>query len=463
MSTATANQLDVEISITETAPCTKRISLTVPAKTIDARLETALASFISEASFPGFRKGKAPRSLVEKRVGGALIQETRNQIMSEAYSRAIEDNKLRPISDPRPVEGETVPELARGKVFKFNVEIEVAPDFEVPDFSSLEVKKPTIEVTSEHIEGEILRQSYRWGTPARIEGPFEHLDRMLGKAVVTVDGRDGTYFETDKALCVVPAKEDEGKGALLGLMIDDLDKSLLGKKSGDTVTIATTGSAGHEREELRGKKITITFTIGEAERITPRTAKELAEMFGVETEEIFREQVKDALEQRRDGEQRQAMREQIAEQLTAKIDFPLPAKISEAQIARTLEQQRMDLLSRGLEAAAVENRLAELRSKSEADARTRLKLFFIMARLAEHFGVQVTEQELNGRIAMMASQQNMRPEQMRAEIEKSGRGSELISLIRDAKVSDRIISQAKITDIPAEEWNKIVEAKAKNA
>ena len=463
MATATETQLDVEISITETAPCTKRISLSVPAKTIDARLEMALASFISEASFPGFRKGKAPRSLVEKRVGGALIQETRNQIMSEAYSRAIEENKLRPISDPRPVEGDAVPELARGKAFKFNVEIEVAPDFDVPDFSNLEVKKPTIEVTGEHIDGEILRQSYRWGTPARIEGPFEHLDRMLGKAVVTVDGRDGTYFETDKALCVVPAKEDEGKGALLGLMIDGLDKALLGKKSGDTVTITTTGSAGHEREELRGKNITITFTIGEAERITPRTAKELAEMFGVESEEIFREQVKDALEQRRDGEQRQAMREQIAEQLTAKIDFPLPAKISEAQIARTLEQQRMDLLSRGLEAPAVENRLAELRSKSESDARTRLKLFFIMARLAEHFGVQVTEQELNGRIAMMASQQNMRPEQMRAEIEKTGRGGELISLIRDAKVSDRIISQAKITDIPAEEWNKIVEAKAKTA
>lgn len=463
MATATETQLDVEISITETAPCTKRISLSVPAKTIDARLEMALASFISEASFPGFRKGKAPRSLVEKRVGGALIQETRNQIMSEAYSRAIEENKLRPISDPRPVEGDAVPELARGKAFKFNVEIEVAPDFEVPDFSNIEVKKPTIEVTGEHIDGEILRQSYRWGTPARIEGPFEHLDRMLGKAVVTVDGRDGTYFETDKALCVVPAKEDEGKGALLGLMIDGLDKALLGKKSGDTVTITTTGSAGHEREELRGKKITITFTIGEAERITPRTAKELAEMFGVESEEIFREQVKDALEQRRDGEQRQAMREQIAEQLTATIDFPLPAKISEAQIARTLEQQRMDLLSRGLEPAAVENRLAELRSKSESDARTRLKLFFIMARLAEHFGVQVTEQELNGRIAMMASQQNMRPEQMRAEIEKTGRGGELISLIRDAKVSDRIISQAKITDIPAEEWNKIVESKAKTA
>ena len=463
MSTATDSQLDVEITITETAPCTKRIALRVPASTIDARLETALASFMSDAAFPGFRKGKAPRSLVEKRFGGALIQETRNQIMSEAYSRAIEDHKLRPISEPRPVDGEAAPELARGKDFAFKVEIEVAPDFVVPDFSGIQVKRPMIEVTAEHIDGEILRQSYRWGTPARIEGPFEHLDRMLGKAVVTVDGRDGTYFETDKALCVVPAKEDEGKGALLGLLVDGLDTALLGKHSGDTVTISTTGSAGHEREELRGKRITISYTIAEAERITPRSVKELAELFGVEGEDIFREQVKDALEQRRDGEQRQAMREQVAEQLTAMIDFPLPAKISEAQVARSIEQQRMDLLSRGLEPAAVETRLAELRAKSESDARTRLKLFFIMARLADHFGVQVTEQELNGRIAMMASQQNMRPEQMRQEIEKSGRGGEVISLIRDAKVSDRIIGQATVSDMPADEWNKLVEAKAATA
>jgi trigger factor len=184
-------------------------------------------------------------------------------------------------------------------------------------------------------------------------------------------------------------------------------------------------------------------------------------MFGVESEEIFRDQVKDALEQRRDGEQRAAMREQVAEHLTSTIEIPLPTKLSEAQVSRSLEQQRMELLSRGLEPAAVENRLAEMRSKSEADARNRLKLFFIMARLAEHFGVQVTEQELNGRVAMMAAQQNMRPEQMRQQIEKSGRMNEVISMIRDAKVSDRIIGQAKVAEIAAEDWNKLVEARAK--
>jgi len=461
MSTATESTLDIEISLTETAPCTKQIRLRIPAAAVNTRVDTAMSAFLADAAMPGFRRGKAPKALVEKRFGAAIMQETRQQLMGEAYSRAIEDHKLRPITDPRPIAGESMPELARGKDFSFGVEIEVAPEFEVPDFAGFDVKKPTIEVTNEHVDGEILRLSYRWGTPSRIDSALEHLDRMLGRAVVTVDGRDGVYMETDKALCVVPAKEDEGKGQLLGLIFEGLDKALLGKKSGDTIKVSTTGSDAHEREELRGKTIHVEYTIGEAERITPRSTKELSEMFGVESEEIFREQVRDALEQRRDGEQRSAMREQVAEQLLEKIDFALPSKLSEEQASRTLEQQRMELLSRGIEPTAVELRLAELRGKSEQSAKDRLKLFFIMARLSEHFGVQVTEQELNGRISMMAAQQGARPEQMRAQIEKAGRMSDVISNIRDAKVSDRIISQAKVSDIAADEYNKIVEAKTK--
>ena len=184
-------------------------------------------------------------------------------------------------------------------------------------------------------------------------------------------------------------------------------------------------------------------------------------MFGVETEELFREQVKDALEQRRDGEQRAAMREQVSEALVAGIDFALPAKLTEDQLTRTIEQQRMELLSRGLDHDTVERRLAEMRGKSEQSTRNRVKLFFIMSRLAEEFGVNITEQEVNGRIAMMAAQQGVRPEQMRQQIVQSGRADQVIATIRDAKVSDRIIAQAKVEDMPADEWNKIVEAKAK--
>jgi trigger factor len=461
MSNATETSTDLEIGIADTAPCTKEIRITMPADAVGARIDLAMGEFLRGAALPGFRPGKAPRALVEKRFGQAIVDETRGQVIQEGYRRALEEHKIRPLGDPRPVGGDELPEFTRGKAFTLAFEVEVAPSFDLPDFASFEVKRPMIEVTPEHIDAEILRQSYRWGAPERIEGPFEHLDRMLGKATVTVEGRDGVFFETDKALCVVPAKEDEGKGAMLGLLVEGLDNALLGKKVGDTVSIATKGADSHEREELRGKAIAIEYAVAEAERITPRTTKELAEMFGVETEELFREQMKDALEQRRDGEQRAAMREQVSEALVSGIDFELPSKLTEDQLVRTIEQQRMELLSRGLDADAVERRMAEMRGKSEQTTRNRVKLFFIMSRLAEEFGVNITEQEVNGRIAMMAAQQGVRPEQMRQQIVQSGRADQVIATIRDAKVADRIIAQAKVEDMPADEWNKIVEAKAK--
>ena len=238
MATATDTPLDVEITLIDIGPCAKQIKFNIPAKSIDTRLSDALSALAGEAAVPGFRKGKAPRGLIEKKFGANLLNEARGQIMSDAYQRALDENKLRPISEPRPVTGEVVADLQRGKSFTFSVEIEIAPEFAVPDFTSYEVKKPTIDVTQEHIDGEILRQSYRWGAPARLEGTLEHLDRMLGKAVVTIAGKDGVFFETDKALCVVPAKEDEGKGALLGLIFDGLDKALLGKSVGDEAVVA---------------------------------------------------------------------------------------------------------------------------------------------------------------------------------------------------------------------------------
>ena len=90
---------------------------------------------------PTFRKGKAPRGLLEKRFGESLLQETRSQLLSETYSKAIEEHKLRPVSEPTLAEGSKEPEIARGKAFTFTLEVEVAPDFKLPSTDGIEVQK----------------------------------------------------------------------------------------------------------------------------------------------------------------------------------------------------------------------------------------------------------------------------------------------------------------------------------
>jgi FKBP-type peptidyl-prolyl cis-trans isomerase (trigger factor) len=117
---------------------------------------------------------------------------------------------------------------------------------------------------------------------------------------------------------------------------------------------------------------------------------------------------------------------------------------------------RLQFLQQGLADDEIERRLAEIRASSEADTRRRLKLFFVLARLAQQFEVGVTDAEVNGAVVQMARSRNLRPDAVRAELQKSGRLNEMALAIREAKTLDRVLDKAKTADIDAEEWNKVV-------
>jgi FKBP-type peptidyl-prolyl cis-trans isomerase (trigger factor) len=121
-----------------------------------------------------------------------------------------------------------------------------------------------------------------------------------------------------------------------------------------------------------------------------------------------------------------------------------------------LERLRLELLYRGgLSIDEVEAQLAELRAEAEADSRKRLKLMFILARLAEDFEIDVSEQEVNGRIAAIAAQRGERPEKLRAELVQSGAIGQIATQLREHKTADRVIDSATVEEIPLEEWNKL--------
>lgn len=461
MSTATAEA--TRISVSDAGPAAKRIDITVPAASVDGHVSTALSGLQRDAAVPGFRKGKVPMPLLRRKFGGALLQDVRQRLIAESYQKALEDNKIRPIAPPEMAPGTTEPEVVEGKDFAFSVVVEIMPTFELPAWEGMAVRRPVIEIGDSHVEDEIKRLSYRFGTPAAIDGPFEPLDRMVGKATVRVAGKDEVQFETDQALAVVPALEDAGKGPFLGLLVEGLDATLTGKKVGDTVVISMKGPEGHEIESIRGADLAVTFEIRAAERITPAAREALATQLGSESDDVLKDSVRSLLERRRDDEQRSAMRDQVFEQLAAGVDFELPVKLSESQVARDLERQRLEMLYRGTDPQVVERRMAEIRGSSADESRRRLKLFFVLARLAEQLGVEATDAEVNGRIAMIARQRGTRPAELRAELEKTGRLSELALQIREHKSADRVIAKATITDIPAEEWNAQLEARGAGA
>jgi len=459
---APANKVVIE----DAGPACKKITITIPAQAIDLKLQESMATLGHETVVPGFRKGKVPQGLLERRFGTAVRTETKNQLIAGAYAEAIEKNSLKPVGEPEPADGpESMAklEITPGKPLTFALLVEVVPDFTLPALDGIEVKKPLLEITEKHINDELTRQRTLHGTPEKIEGGFKEGDRIGGYASVLRNDEVEPFFRQDNVLILMPGKDDGGKGAVLGLMVEGLHGMLKDKKVGDSITIEAVGPEAHEREDIRGAKLVITYEIRVAEHVTPAEADTVAAAYGLEGEAMLREQIKLALEHRRDDEQGSAMREQAVEQLAEKIKIDLPEKMSAQQATRNLEQFRLELLSRGMSAEEAEEKLAEARSESEEVTADRLKRFFILHKLGEHFKVEVSEQEVNGRIAAIAAQRGLRPEKLRTELAQSGRLGEVARMIRDQKAADRVVQQAKKVDVSAEEWNKIFEAKRKEA
>ena len=139
MSTAATHH----VKVTDAGPSLKKLAFEIPASAVDKKLKDALDSVSNNAAMPGFRAGKVPKWLVEKRFGTALKRDAKNELASEAYRAAIQEHKISPVSDPSGGNLDKV-ELIEGKPFHFELEVEVLPEFELPDLENVAIKKPTI-------------------------------------------------------------------------------------------------------------------------------------------------------------------------------------------------------------------------------------------------------------------------------------------------------------------------------
>jgi len=398
---------------------------------------------------PGFRKGRAPRRLVEKKFGSVVRDETKNRLVAQAYQEAIEQHKLQVVGEPQ---GDHLEDLKvePGQAVTFSVEVEVMPEFELPGLDNIKVQKPLYTVTDELLERELDKLCVNEGELEEREAP-EAGDYLTGHGIMT-DAEGKEHHNIQGAVVQVPTAEKEGKGMILGVLVEDFAKQFGLPKPGETATIKTKGPENHEIEAIRGADLTITFKAETVQRILKADPKDLASRYGFEDLEGFRNAVRARLESRAAVEQQAAMRAQIARHLHDAVDFTLPERLSAAQAQRTLERRRLELMYRGVDAAQIEEQIAQLRAASTESSQRELKLFFILNRAAEQLQVQVSEAELNGQIARLAIERGQRPEQFRQELIQNRRVAGLYQQLREHKTMDAILSKADITEVDPKDF-----------
>lgn len=445
------------VTIEEVGPCKKKVIIEIPEETIKTATDKQYDNLRRDAIVPGFRKGRAPRRLLEKRFGKETTEQVKLKLLADASDSAIKDTELNILRDPD-IDFEEI-ELPETGALKFDFEVEVRPQFDLPLLEGIPVEKRKLEVADEQIDREI-EQLQRWAglwTP-REDAPAELDDQIIADVVLKTEDVEEQEKLDNTEIYV------RQKGFVSAIPVEELDELLVGAKTGETKQTTIEVPKTYFREEYRGKKVDVQIDIKEVKWLKPAALDEtFLSTLDVENKNELREKVRDTLRSRLERQGRTEMTEQIYKYLLDNTDFDLPLDVVAEHSTTLLQRQYANLLMRGLPREKVEEQLDQLRAGSDQQAKEQFKIFFIMNKVAEKLEIDVSDEEINGHIARLAIQRGQRPERMRQEMERDGSLAQFEVQVREDKCIAKMLESAKITEKKPQKPKKTQKAAKKAA
>ncbi len=431
-----------DVKVEDTGPGTKKVTVGISRDQIDAKFDNQYKELRLAAVVPGFRKGHAPRKLLEKRFGTDIRSEVRRQLVSESYEAAIVANELKVIGEPEFENPDAIKIDDEGPL-SYSFSVEVRPAIALPELVGIKVKKHKINITDKHTDQAVKNLVEQQGSlePVEDRGVIEG-DYLIADVHIRVDGKE-IANQQNAQLVVRPTK-------IAGMQVDDLATQLAGLKTGESRTIkANTGE--NAAEDLRNKDAEITLNAKDIKVLKPAVLdQDFLENLGFENIEQLREALNEQMLERVEADVQRNMRTQVMQYLNENTTVDVPAKVSERQADRVVQRRATSLLMRGMPEEAIRTNVEKLRTGAADEAAAELKNFFILAQVAELKNAEVSESELNGRVAMIAVQRDTRPERLRDAMQKDGSLSNLYIQMREEKAIDALLKDAVIEEVEAD-------------
>jgi len=416
--------------------------VTVPMAELNAALDARIAEVTPTLNIKGFRPGKVPTAHVRRLYGKALMSEVVEKTLNETTQKVLDENKLRPAADPALKPEGDMDAVIEGKAdLAYEIAVDVMPDFEPVDISTLSLKRPVYEPTAKEVDeavNELAKQNRTYETKTgktvkAKDGDMVVID-FLGKL-------DGVAFDGGAA-------EDAELVLGSGQFIPGFEEQLVGAKPGTDVEIKVTFPENYQAETLKGKEAVFEVKVKDVKGPVDAPADDaFAERLGIENLEKLRELLKGNLEKEYAGASRFKLKRALLDQLDTKHDFPLPPKMVEAEFAAIWQQVQQDKEAGDLPPEDSDKSEEKLREEYRKIAERRVRLGLVLAEIGRANNVQITDAELG--------------EAMRAEAMKYGpQAQQVFDLFRqnpnaqaqlraplfEDKVVDLIVEKAKVKD-----------------
>ena len=431
----------MEITIDKISDCQVSLSATVPASDVATIKDGILSTYAKSARLPGFRPGKAPKSMIAKRYATEIGEELDYRMKSDIQDKCLDENPDLKVLDFGTPEGV----VAEDGSYTLKATLTVVPDFELPEYMGIEVTVPTTDVTDAEID-ETLQKF------AESSAKHEVTERASAKGdIVVVDFKTTCEGKPTAEYCGKSVGFLEGREGYWVSLEDDrfipeLADGLVGVSAGETKDIVAKLKEDFPISDLAGKEVTFSCVVKEVrEKQVPEVTPELfaSALPGKSMEEI-RDIVRDNLKSSKERSNDEAKADQISEKLADQLSFALPADLVERENENTVQRKLYAAIQAGNYDAAKD--MDAMREEAKAETERNLRVYFALQEIARKENIIATEQELLEAMANMAQQ--AKEKNLKNFIRKMYRENRVQGIrlsVITSKVIDLLARNAKVT------------------
>ncbi len=399
-----------------------------------------------EAEVPGFRRGRAPRRIIEKRFAKVVHSEVDAKLVSAAFRKLIKDEDLRPIRFPD-IDGlDEETERKEDEALEFTLKFEVAPKVELGKYRGVKVERPVVTVDEKDVNEALEEMRGRYATFETVE---DAKAAEGDQVVIDFNGLiDGEQF---------PGGAAHDYPYILGTkrFFPEFEKKLLKSSAGDELTCKVTLPKDGPNEDLRGKKATFTINVKEVKRRNlPELDDDFAKQVGAENVEGLRERIITQLRENSSETSERIARTSALDAVVKKCTYEIPKTLID-DVARThYEEEIRRLIQMRVPVDQIESRMEEIRKQAEESAVEEIKRTVTLTEIGEAEGIEVTDADFESEITNISRQTGVDSDTVSQYLsEEADRRNTYEGRIFRAKAMDLIMEHAKVTDkeVPREE------------
>lgn len=423
---------NVNIKIEDINDTRKKLLVTVGADEVEKEHDELVKEFAKVVRVPGFRPGKAPLPMVAKRFSKDISEELNKRVFSKAYREALEESKLSPL---QMIEAPNA-EIKKGEDNELAFTIDIHPEFDVPDYKGIPIKRASEEVTDEEVDKVIENLRQQRADFKVVEREAQNGDYVKTSYEGKIDDQPIAELVTDQPIYGKQANTWEEVGSE-DSPIPGLAAAFEGMKPGDKKEVPVEFPDDFSVEALRGKKAVYEVEVHEVrERELPELNEEFLKTLGIEDLEQLKTHIRQDLARQKKADIRSNDRQQVAETLTHAVEFSLPESAVEQETQVLLRQFLEENLRRGVAQEEFENRKEELHDGARKGALHRVKTQLILAKIAEAEKIEVDDRDISQYVYYEAQRRGQKPEQLVRELRKK---PEEVDAIRQGLLFDKTL------------------------